>query len=219
MEADPPPQQPQAIVDFEADSEDLAWAGEAEVAQQQQEQQQAPAAIAAAAADITATPPTTTAAPTPATTTLPPHLAARLGPLPNEDGAHTRSGFEPARSADGWVLFVRGLHGEALEDDVLDFFSAAGHVKNLHLGLGRESGMVAGYALVEYADEGSARRAVADLDGGEFLGERLGVDFAFVKPRGDGAGAGAGGVVGRRRRRRVGGGGGGGGGGGERRDS
>jgi RNA-binding protein 8A len=244
MAAAGPPPAEQSLVDFEADSEDLAWAGEAEAAAAQQQQDRRadrrdPAAAAAAAA---ARPPPDDAAPA-----LPPHLAARLGGpsmvMPNDDrdaaaaaaaahaAAHApgpsrpRLAFEPARSADGWAVFATGLHPEAQEDDALDFFSAAGRVKGLSLGLARATGDVAGHALVEYADEEEARRAVDELDGGEFLGGRVRVGFAFVRPRGaggeEGGGGGEGGNKGKGRwrgRGQRGGGGGGGGGGQDRRD-
>lgn len=206
MAAAGPPEQQHPLVDFEADSEDLAWAGEAEAAAEQQQQQQQDRRDAAADADAATAPPPSSDHPS-----LPPHLIARLnGPLipdrppPASNAARpsrTYFTFEPARSADGWVVFATGLHPEAQEEDAIDFFSAAGRVKTLSLGLARATGAVAGHALVEYADEDEARRAVAELDGADFLGERVRVDFAFVKPcehkgkgpwRGRGVRAGAG---------------------------
>jgi RNA-binding protein 8A len=223
------------LVDFEADSEDAAWAGEQEAN-----------AAAAAAADADAA-----AAAARPPTTLPPSLAARLGPPATngagdhhaggermeaddageeegqagaaaaaaaarggrggwggggEGGLNHRRRVEPSRSADGWVLFVSGLDGEALEDDVLDHFSGpGGRVKSLTLGLGRETGLASGYTLVEYAEREDAAAAVRELDGRDFLGKALRVDWAFVKPVDQGGGGAEGG-----RRARAGGGHGGG---------
>lgn len=38
-----------------------------------------------------------------------------------------------------------------------------------------------GYALIEYGEKEEADRAIKDLNGTDFLGQTLKVDFAFVK--------------------------------------
>ena len=47
---------------------------------------------------------------------------------------------------EGWILFIRNIHEEAQEDDILDLFSEYGDVKNIALNLDRQTG----YVKVEY---------------------------------------------------------------------
>jgi RNA-binding protein 8A len=83
---------------------------------------------------------------------------------------------------EGWILFVTGIHKEAQEDVVSDFFSEYGRVKNLHLNDDRKTGAVKGYAMVEYEDLQSATRAIEQANNREIYGQAIKVDFAFRKP-------------------------------------
>jgi RNA-binding protein 8A len=87
----------------------------------------------------------------------------------------------PLQSIEGWVLFVTGVHEEAQEDDLSDIFSEYGRVKSIHLNLDRKTGVVKGYALIEYDKQVEAQDAVNSLHGTKFLGKPIGVHWAFCK--------------------------------------
>jgi RNA-binding protein 8A len=88
---------------------------------------------------------------------------------------------EPAKSIDGYVLFVRNIHEETLEQDIVDLFREYGQVKNINLELERQTGYVKGYALVEFVDKESAQAAILAMNGTEFRDRVLSVDWAFMQ--------------------------------------
>merc|ERR1712118_101130 len=94
---------------------------------------------------------------------------------------YSRRNFVPAKSVEGWIIIVKGLHEEAREEDVHELFAEFGEINNLHLNLDRFKGFIKGYALVEYDSRKNAERALNEIDGKTFLGKEVRVDWVFAE--------------------------------------
>ena len=90
----------------------------------------------------------------------------------------------PFKSVEGYVLFVSGIHEEAQEEQIDDLFAEYGDVKNIQVSYARKTGYINGYAMIEYSELSEAKDAIKNLNGIEFLGKKIKVDFAFKeKPK------------------------------------
>jgi RNA recognition motif-containing protein len=108
-------------------------------------------------------------------------------------------------------LYIGNLPFQATEEDLAAQFTSAG-VKTDTVTLVRDrfSGQPRGFGFVEIADDGEAEKAIAALNGKDFMGRAMVVNEARPPREGGGGGGGRGGRGG------FGGGGGRGGGGGGR---
>lgn len=109
-------------------------------------------------------------------------------------------------------LFVGNLSYQTLENDLQDFFSAAGNVTSVNLMMDKFTGKSRGFAFVELSSTEEANKAVEMFHGKELQGRPLTVNIARPReerPPRQGGGYGGGGGGGYR---------GGGGGGGRDRD-
>ena len=78
------------------------------------------------------------------------------------------------------MIFVRGVHDEACEDDVLDKFNDYGKVRSINLNLDRQTGFAKGYALIEYATQREAEAAISGMNGQQLLGDEVRVTWTFI---------------------------------------
>lgn len=88
-------------------------------------------------------------------------------------------------------LFVGGLAYAVTDDQLREFFEAAGTVVSARVIMDRDAGRSKGFGFVEMGSEEEAQKAVAELDGKELEGRRIAVNEARPReerPQGGGQG-------------------------------
>src|SRR6476469_7159497 len=97
-------------------------------------------------------------------------------------------------------LFVGNLSYQTMENDLQDFFSAAGNVSSVNLMMDKFTGKSRGFAFVEFSSSDEANKAVEMFHGKELQGRPLTVNIARPReeraPRQGGYGGGGGGYRG-----------------------
>mmetsp|Transcript_143181 Transcript_143181/g.252722 ORF Transcript_143181/g.252722 Transcript_143181/m.252722 type:complete len:160 (+) Transcript_143181:84-563(+) len=88
----------------------------------------------------------------------------------------------PARSRDGWTIFISGLCEDTLEEDVTDAFSAYGEIMNLHMPLNRMTGFTKGYCMLEYKSREDATSAINGMDGQRVRSQVVSVSWMCQDP-------------------------------------
>ena len=78
-------------------------------------------------------------------------------------------------------IYVGNLAYEIDEEDLHEVFSHYGTVKRVHIPTERETGLVRGFAFVEMESEANEEKAIATLDGAEWMGRVIKVNKA--RPR------------------------------------
>ena len=77
------------------------------------------------------------------------------------------------KSIGGWCVFVRGIHEEAVEDDILDKFVECGEVNCIQMNSDRRTGFVKGYAIIQYEKFEDAKNAIKELNDSKIYEEEL----------------------------------------------
>ena len=78
-------------------------------------------------------------------------------------------------------IFVSNLSFNVQDEDLKEFFAPYGEVTSAKVINDRETGRSRGFGFVEMSDDASAKKAIAELDGGEVEGRAIKVMEAKPK--------------------------------------
>jgi RNA recognition motif-containing protein len=85
-------------------------------------------------------------------------------------------------------IYVGNLSYEVTKEDLTSVFAEYGTIQRVQLPTDRETGRPRGFAFVEMGNDGEEEKAIAELDGAEWMGRTLKVNKA--KPRENSGGGG-----------------------------
>ncbi|PAV59573.1 hypothetical protein WR25_17665 [Diploscapter pachys] len=77
-----------------------------------------------------------------------------------------------------YSVYVGNIPYHTSNNDLGNFFSQAGQVVNVRLVNDRETGRPKGFGFCEFADEAGAQNAINILNGADFNGRQLRVNWA-----------------------------------------
>jgi RNA recognition motif-containing protein len=80
-------------------------------------------------------------------------------------------------------IYVSNLSFDVQDQDLKDFFTPYGEVTSAKIINDRETGKSRGFGFVEMSDDAAAKKAIAELDGGEVQGRAIKVMEAKPKER------------------------------------
>lgn len=89
-------------------------------------------------------------------------------------------------------LFVGGLSWNTNDEGLMGAFAKFGQVDEAKIVLDRETGRSRGFGFVTFAENASADRAMAEMDGSQMDSRTIKVNEAQDKPRGTSGGFGGG---------------------------
>ena len=78
-------------------------------------------------------------------------------------------------------IYVGGLSFSVTQADLSDVFADYGTVKRVHLPRDREKERIRGFAFIEMGSDAEESKAIAELDGAEWLGRTLKVSKAILR--------------------------------------
>ncbi|MGB3692838.1 MAG: RNA-binding protein [Spirulinaceae cyanobacterium] len=81
------------------------------------------------------------------------------------------------------TIYIGNLSYQVKEEDLSEVFAEYGSVKSVVIPKDRETGRVRGFAFVEMEEESQEDKAIAELDGAEWMNRQLRVNKA--RPRED----------------------------------
>jgi RNA recognition motif-containing protein len=90
-------------------------------------------------------------------------------------------------------IYVSNLSFNVQDEDLREFFTPYGEVTSAKVITDRETGKSRGFGFVEMSDDAAAKKAIAELNGGDVEGRTINVTEARPKedkPRGGGYGGG-----------------------------
>lgn len=79
------------------------------------------------------------------------------------------------------MLFISGINIDATEEQIHNLFCEEYSIKNIHANLDRLTGLLKGYAILEFEHYKEALEVIYKFNGKIFMGQKLLIDFAFKK--------------------------------------